>query len=297
MGSSPGIEAITRSAMARASSPSPAWACSAPQHPSGDTANEAPAASINAAVARCVSRIQASITQPVYSQTCSVRRGRLGSTRLPRRSGSRASPARRGTSRSRCAPASSVDPARSSRCLPSTASPARSQRGAVRCASANASRVPSIRCPNGTPLGHAGSQPRHCTHVSMNRTNSPSAAPPRHWTLRIASMRPRGDRPSSPVARNVGQCGRHNPHATHDDSSCSSRCRSNAISRHPTVAYPTRPTPSLGAIRCDPPSGRESSPGVDRPGSRNDPRPDRSRRPDSRHHCARHTGASGSPRQ
>ena len=44
-----------------------------------------------------------------------------------------------------------------------------------------------------------------------------------------ASMRPRGDSASSPVTRNVGQCGRHRPHATHDDSSSSSRRRSRGI--------------------------------------------------------------------
>ena len=36
---------------------------------------------------------------------------------------------------------------------------------------------------------------------------------------------------SSPLTRNVGQCGRHSPHATHEDSSCSSRCRSRRTSR------------------------------------------------------------------
>ena len=48
--------------------------------------------------------------------------------------------------------------------------------------------MPSINRPNGTPLGQAGSQPRHCTQVSMKRTKSSSIAAPRHCTERIASM-------------------------------------------------------------------------------------------------------------
>ena len=71
--------------------------------------------------------------------------------------------------------------------------------------------------------GHAGSQPRHCTHVSMKCTKSSLAGAPSRWTERIAAIRPRGDRASSPVTRNVGQCGRHSPQATHIPSSSSSR--------------------------------------------------------------------------
>ena len=59
--------------------------------------------------------------------------------------------------------------------------------------------------------GQAASQPRHCTHRSMNagelvverrRPRAPRAS---------AAMRPRGDADSSPVTRYVGQCGRHRP--------------------------------------------------------------------------------------
>ena len=82
---------------------------------------------------------------------------------------------------------------------------ARCHRGVIVRSRANSSRVPSIRRPNGTPLGQAGSQPRHCTHVSMISTKSSSIGAPRHCTARIASIRPRGERASSPVARNVGQ--------------------------------------------------------------------------------------------
>jgi hypothetical protein len=68
-GASPGIEVITRHASRRASSMRPAWTCSAPQHaPVGPgRAIVAPAARITVAVARCVSRIHASITHPVKS--------------------------------------------------------------------------------------------------------------------------------------------------------------------------------------------------------------------------------------
>jgi hypothetical protein len=57
----------------------------------------------------------------------------------------------------------------------------------------------------------------------MKRTNSSSISAPRQCTDRIASIRPRGDSPSSPVARYVGQCGRHNPQLTHIANSDSSR--------------------------------------------------------------------------
>ena len=58
----------------------------------------------------------------------------------------------------------------------------------------------------------------------MISTKSSSIGAPRHWTARIASIRPRGDSASSPVTRNVGQCGRHSPHATHVLSCSGSRC-------------------------------------------------------------------------
>ena len=124
--------------------------------------------------------------------------------------------------------------AASSRRAAPDAARARRSRPAASAAPCGARRPAPRGCPpsggrTGTPLGHAGSQPRHWMHVSMNRTKSPSAGASRHCTARIASMRPRGDSASSPVTRNVGQCGRHRPHATHDDSSSSSRRRSSGI--------------------------------------------------------------------
>ena len=137
------------------------------------TANVAPAAVSSAAVARWVGRIQASMTQPVNSHTSAP----VADDRRPRRSGEpRRGRGGAGRAAARWASASTVDPASSSRWRPRTAKaePQPARRRAVG-SSARASRVPSMRCPNGTPLGQAGSQPRHCTHVSMNRTNSSSA--------------------------------------------------------------------------------------------------------------------------
>ncbi len=81
--------------------------------------------------------------------------------------------------------------------------------------SASVVRVCSINEPNCTPLGHAVSHPRHCTQVSTKSMNSSSIASSPLSTARIASMRPRGEYFSSPVTRNVGQCGRHSPQLTH----------------------------------------------------------------------------------
>ena len=63
-----------------------------------------------------------------------------------------------------------------------------------------------------------------------------------HCTARIAAMRPRGDSASSPVARNVGQCGRHNPQLTQVASSSWSMRRSTARhrTRHVVSKYPRR---------------------------------------------------------
>ena len=55
---------------------------------------------------------------------------------------------------------------------------------------------------------------------------------PRNSTERIASIRPRGESASSPVTRKVGQCGRHNPHATQVLSSSGSS--DNVIAAHRT---------------------------------------------------------------
>jgi hypothetical protein len=66
-------------------------------------------------------------------------------------------------------------------------------------------RVDSISRPKGTLDGQAVSQPRHCTHVSIESTNDWSTAKSCHCTWRIAEMRPRGERDSSPVTRYVGQ--------------------------------------------------------------------------------------------
>ena len=49
------------------------------------------------------------------------------------------------------------------------------------------------------------------------KTPSTSARP--SATALIAARRPRGEAVSSPVSRNVGQCGRHNPQATQASSS------------------------------------------------------------------------------
>ncbi len=65
-------------------------------------------------------------------------------------------------------------------------------------------REASIRRPNGTADGHAVSQARHPTQVSiMSMNESPAGAP--SSTSRMAAMRPRGERDSSPVTRKVGQ--------------------------------------------------------------------------------------------
>ncbi len=77
----------------------------------------------------------------------------------------------------------------------------RCQRGVMMCRSARVWRVDSINRPKGTPLGQAGSQPRHCTHVSIERTTSSSRGAPSFCTARMRAMRPRGEAMSSPVAR------------------------------------------------------------------------------------------------
>ena len=95
--------AITRSASAAAWSCKPAWTCSAPQQPPRfrrPSDGDAGGARAAAAVARCVARSQASITQPVNSHTSgrcpAARRGRraagVAAARRARRSSEPADP-------------------------------------------------------------------------------------------------------------------------------------------------------------------------------------------------------------
>ena len=222
--SSPDRPAITSRAMSLVSDSSPAWMCRAPQHgaipPVGST--PAPAASSTRCTARCTSRCQASITQPVNSQTSSPEVRSRG-----RRSGILAGSPKRlvGSSRSLMASAIRVEPAISRRRCRSIRMARRCQPGVIRPAPASAARVPSIRWPNGTALGQAVSQPRHCTHVSIERTRSSVTGAPSFCTARISAIRPRGDSVSRPVITNVGQCGRHSPQETQATSSSSSKPR------------------------------------------------------------------------
>lgn len=97
----------------------------------------------------------------------------------------------------------------------------------------------------GTPLGHAGSQPRHCTQVSRASTTSSSKSRRSSCNPRMISIRPRGDLLSSPVTRNVGQCGRHKPHPTqlaNAWSLTSSRGTPPRYSPRPAPCRLTRPT-------------------------------------------------------
>ena len=87
-----------------------------------------------------------------------------------RRSGSRVDPSRCGTRRTRW-PTASTRSGEQQPVRPSTRGRAAATTATIRWSPARADRVPSISAPNGTPLGHAGSQPRHCTHVSMKSTN------------------------------------------------------------------------------------------------------------------------------
>ena len=151
--------------------------------------------------AACTWRCHASITQPVNSHT-SLPVGSSGE----RRSGQlRHAEARRDALRnemSRCATASTVDPASRSRWCPSAfiAEPLPPRREPTR-GGERVAACPSISRPNGTLDGHAVSQPRHCTQASMKPTNASSGSAPSQCTARIAAMRPRGDAASSPVTR------------------------------------------------------------------------------------------------
>ena len=221
-GASPGIDAITRTASACASSCSPACVWSAPQHPP-------PAPGIGV---RHAERVEHPCRRPVRVAEPRIHHApreqpRVGAGRHDRQAPDAAGvgSARRASARGAAAvrAASAVEPASSTRCIGSTRNPNRCHHGVIRPVSARCSRVVSIRCPKGTPLGHAGSQPRHWTHVDMKCTKSSSIGDARSSTARIASIRPRGDNASSPVARKVGQCGRHRPHCTHVFSSSGSR--------------------------------------------------------------------------
>jgi hypothetical protein len=232
------------SARRRAACSRPAWAWSAPQHaaPGPATSTPTPMAVRTSTAATWTGRCQASMTHPVKSTTSApVDRSR------GRRTGSRSGRPRRrlspgGSTRARWATAASTDPARRSRGRSSAQSPARSTGGAGRGPAARAARVPSMRCPNGTPEGQAGSQPRHCTQVSTawaKDASSIATSPPS--TRRMAPMRPRGDSASSPVTRHVGQWGRQSPHPTQAASSSASS---------PSGAVPS------GAVTAAPPAGR-----------------------------------------
>jgi hypothetical protein len=61
-------------------------------------------------------------------------------------------------------------------------------------------RDASINRPNGTADGQAVSHARQTTHVSMISTNESLGAAPAS-TARMAAIRPRGERASSPVTR------------------------------------------------------------------------------------------------
>ena len=77
-------------------------------------------------------------------------------------------------------------------------------------------RAASIMRPKGTPLGQAVSQARQARHSSIIVRNVSSTTAWPSATARMAAMRPRGEAVSRPVSRKVGQCGRHNPHDTHE---------------------------------------------------------------------------------
>ena len=235
---------MVRSASARASGRSPAWSARAPQQaasPPG-SATPAPVASITRWTSAWTSRIQASMTQPVNSQTSRPDARRRAVRRTGTRSGrpSRRD-RRRGSSRTRWASPRSDEPASRSRWWARARSPrptSASCRG-IGCRGHRSrgrfALVSSIRWPNGTPDGQAVSQPRHWTQVAIERRNAPSISAPSHCTWRMAAIRPRGDSASSPVTRYVGQCGRHSPQATQHASSSSATPRSTRKGAAPSV--------------------------------------------------------------
>ena len=147
--------------------------------------------SISAAVARWVSRIQASITQPVNSHTSVA--GRPRDAAGPRRSGSRARPARRGTRRSRWATASSVEPASSSAVAAEhgEAGPQPPRRGAVGVGERVAGALHQVAERHAARARRLAAPALHARLHEAHELVVGSA--PRHCTARIASIRPRGD--------------------------------------------------------------------------------------------------------
>ena len=179
------------------------------------------------AAARCVSRMPRVHHAP--GEQPGVGRAADRDVPVPRANGPRGGAARGASARAAAAAPSPSDPraaASSSQCrgsttayraTPRTAAPSRTWRPAARPGSC------SMRRPNGTPDGHAASQPaaRHALlHRGAERVVDRRVVP---LDARIAAMRPRGDAISRPVTRYVGQCGRHSPHDTHATSASSSR--------------------------------------------------------------------------
>ena len=125
------------------------------------------------AVVRWVSRIQASMTQPVNSHASGRHRRGTSSGRRPRRVDARdPEPARHEVqplpraSRHHVADEQRRDSGSTSGTRPTRPGGAAA---AVRRCGSTAARVSSIRWPNCTPDGHAASQPRHCTHSFIAR--------------------------------------------------------------------------------------------------------------------------------
>ena len=216
IGASPGIEPMTCSAIFRASLCNPAWACRAPQHepPVPGTAYRTSIASRTRAVERCVPRNQGVHDTPGEQPHVGRRRdaGGMDDGATTEREFGQTEPTRHQLrplgpreQRRPCEEEPVVPQYTETEALPSGGDALLlCQRGARVF-----DEVAVRNC-----RGHAGSQPRHWTHVDMYPTNSSSIGAPRHCTARIASIRPRGDSASSPVARYVGQCGRHSPQAT-----------------------------------------------------------------------------------
>ena len=121
----------------------------------------------------------------------------------------------------------------------------RCHHGVIRFDDASADLVPSIKAPNCTPLGHAGSHPLHCTHVSMKSTKVSSIGSSPDSTARIASMRPRGEYASSPDTLNVDSAaGRARMRHT------STTCRDQGSTRHRARQQRTRTGPPVRCPSC-----------------------------------------------
>ena len=148
----------------------PACDCRAPQQGAASLVGRTPkpAASITRWVAWWTSRCQASMTQPVNIHTSSPDATR-GSWRIGSLSGK---PKRSGNSPVLLITASAAEPARSNFGDANGLSAACCHFGVSLPISTRVSRVCSIKWPYGTALGHAGSQPRHCTQVANASTTS-----------------------------------------------------------------------------------------------------------------------------